>query len=466
MPELPFILEDSEEDEEDASDGVHAAGYSSKTSLHFETTSKLRPSPIYRDSQNEEYWAFLKDVPTIQTDLAPPPSRCPSLLSGSTMSSRNSSTISTRSSVWEANDDEKATDGGIGHALETGDGIPLVDRSQPVISTDQYSTCIMPSCMQSNASFLDEADRARHVSQQFVGTLQCNFCIDDQVVFDHTSDRVSLFLSHMVKQHGVIDTQPATQCTIATCSVCTEPFGVNTFYAHLPGCIIREVSRMEHCPNDVEDKQGDVQDHRSVSRRSRSDGFSDMEPLRASVEVDTIDVVGIDNLIESSRCLSLASSQLTESSEEETDWSEEWTSRESSPGVSQIPRRLSPAKRRLVETIMQRFQYTFSQSTRKTAGDSSSDVSQSGNSGWSSNTSTYSTSSSISRKRSLSGSGSNPPNDEDEGNKRRRSSVKPDGSSLVAEVRFACPFYKRNPGRHQTFTSCRDPGFITVARLK
>jgi hypothetical protein len=223
---------------------------------------------------------------------------------------------------------------------------------------------------------------------------------------------------------------------------------------------------MEHCPNDVEDKQVDVQDHRSVSRRARSDGFSDKEPLRASVEVDTIDVVGIDNLIESSRCLSLASSQLTESSEEETDWSEEWTSRESSPGVSQIPRRLSPAKRRLVEAIMQQFRHTFSQSTRKTAGDSSSDVSQSGNSGWSSNTSTYSTSSSISRKRSLSGSGSNPPNDEDEGNKRRRSSVKPDGSSLVAEVRFACPFYKRNPGRHQTFTSCRDPGFITVARLK
>ncbi|KAF2828194.1 hypothetical protein CC86DRAFT_242906, partial [Ophiobolus disseminans] len=51
-------------------------------------------------------------------------------------------------------------------------------------------------------------------------------------------------------------------------------------------------------------------------------------------------------------------------------------------------------------------------------------------------------------------------------NKRRRPFSKADGKKSVVDLRFACPFHKRNPGRHQTFTSCRDPGFTTVARLK
>lgn len=77
----------------------------------------------------------------------------------------------------------------------------------------------------------------------------------------------------------------------------------------------------------------------------------------------------------------------------------------------------------------------------------------------------------VSRKRSLSGGGSPPPNGDknngDDPNKRRRPDFTPQGKdSYLPERRFACPYYKRNPGRHQTFTSCRDPGFITVARLK
>ena len=75
-----------------------------------------------------------------------------------------------------------------------------------------------------------------------------------------------------------------------------------------------------------------------------------------------------------------------------------------------------------------------------------------------------------SRKRSLSG-GSTPPNGDrnngDDPDKRRRPDPKLNGKDATTqEKRFACPYYKRNPGRHQTFTSCRDPGFITVARLK
>ncbi|KAF2028881.1 hypothetical protein EK21DRAFT_113413 [Setomelanomma holmii] len=170
----------------------------------------------------------------------------------------------------------------------------------------------------------------------------------------------------------------------------------------------------------------------------------------------------------SARCLSLTSSQAVDSSEEETDWTEEQTSRESSPGISQVPRRLSPTKRSIVDNVMRDFQRLFNQSLRAhTTGASSSGSSNGPNGCWSSNTSTYSTSSFASRKRSLSGGGSTPPDDdEDESNKRRRPYSKPDSKNGGAELRYACPYYKRNPGRHQTYTSCRDPGFTTVARLK
>ncbi|KAF1952234.1 hypothetical protein CC80DRAFT_423089, partial [Byssothecium circinans] len=86
----------------------------------------------------------------------------------------------------------------------------------------------------------------------------------------------------------------------------------------------------------------------------------------------------------------------------------------------------------------------------------------------SSGSSTYSSSSFISRKRSLSGGSTPPPNDNgDDPHKRRRPDPKlSSGKQPIPEIRFACPYYKRNPGRHQTFTSCRDPGFIAVARLK
>jgi hypothetical protein len=117
---------------------------------------------------------------------------------------------------------------------------------------------------------------------------------------------------------------------------------------------------------------------------------------------------------------------------------------------------------------MQEFQHLLKQNVRAHTAGGSSSSSMSGGAGiWSSNTSTYSSASSVSRKRSLSGGGSTPPNDEDDdSNKRRRPHTKSDGKQPFTDLRFACPYYKRNPGRHQTFTSCRDPGFTTVARLK
>jgi hypothetical protein len=132
----------------------------------------------------------------------------------------------------------------------------------------------------------------------------------------------------------------------------------------------------------------------------------------------------------SSRCLSLTSSNAVESSEEETDWAEEISSREGSPGVSQRPRSLSPAKRRVVDAMLQEFRRIVSQYPQShTIDGSSSDLSSGGTGGWSSNTSTYSSVSIVSWKRSLSGGDSTPPNDDDDSNKQRRPDSKPKGKA-------------------------------------
>ncbi|KAF1994367.1 hypothetical protein P154DRAFT_447722 [Amniculicola lignicola CBS 123094] len=72
----------------------------------------------------------------------------------------------------------------------------------------------------------------------------------------------------------------------------------------------------------------------------------------------------------------------------------------------------------------------------------------------------------VSRKRSLSGGPPGNDGEEDPNKRQKPDSTQTSGPENVPEPRFACPFYKRNPRRHLTFTSCRDPGFTTVARLK
>ncbi|RYN68691.1 hypothetical protein AA0118_g1174 [Alternaria tenuissima] len=115
---------------------------------------------------------------------------------------------------------------------------------------------------------------------------------------------------------------------------------------------------------------------------------------------------------------------------------------------------------------MEEFQKVFSATLRNHATNGTNPSSNGNAAGDSTGTSTYSETSFVSRKRSLSGGGSTPPDDGDDSNKRRRPDSVSKGKQPVSELRFACPYYKRNPGRHQTFTSCRDPGFTTVARLK
>lgn len=462
-----------------------------------------RPAPIYQtNSSQEEYWAFLKSVPDIQNDSLPLPSRCPSLISGATLSSRNSSTRSTRSSMQECFDDRNGTRRSVCIIPEENSDISykgiVIDFPTHLasLSTPVVERCPVKTCERHENGFLKIGEGKKHAFTHFKGSLVCGFCKPYKTTFFRAPDRVSLFLTHLIKNHGVRGHQhdhdiggarlvrKKSTGPVADCSICSEPFTAQVLYEHLPGCILRKVSRNDQADDqESQDDSSHEPDH--VNTLSRSPHVKhrtvrpnmnkpqdiapkrerELSPMEEPEEEECQEIV---ELTASSRCLSLTSSKAIESSEEETDWTEDVTSRESSPGVSQLPRRLSPAKRRAVDAIMQEFQRLFNQSIRShTTGESSSGSSYNGSGGWSSNTSIYSNASFVSRKRSLSGGGSTPPNDEDDSNKRRRvPGSKAAGKQAVLEQRFACPYYKRNPGRHTTFTSCRDPGFTTVARLK
>lgn len=414
------------------------------------------------------------------------------------MSSRNSSTRSARSSIWDPMEDR-------GSSTQSSCTVPGCfcshdTRLDPlsIHSADQSGLkCPVKMCDRNIKGFARAADRKRHIFRHFRGALSCGFCTEEAVSFSQAHDRIDLFLTHLIKKHGATGEpfgwaagklvslrKPSIEGPIATCSVCTEPFSAQGFYEHLPGCILREITRNEELPVEADGEDLthiNLRKNMNLSlelinetsqmirvKESCEEGVDTgcLLPPRPSVELQEDERQDMVELTASSRCLSLTSSKAADSSEAETEWTEEQTSRESSPGISQLPRRLSPAKRRVVETVMQEFQRLLGKGLTHTTGGGSSGSSYSGNSGWSSNASIYSASSFVSRKRSLSGGGSEPPNEDDDSNKRRRPDDKVDGMEPVVEVRLACPYYKRNPGKHQTYTSCRDPGFTTVARLK
>jgi hypothetical protein len=353
--------------------------------------------------------------------------------------------------------------------------------------------CPVKTCDHHWWSFENAAERAQHIFKHFSGMLHCGFCKEETVSFSNTPHRVDLFMSHLIQIHGANSARfgkgrrerpaqiPSLEEPIASCSVCTEPFNAQGFYAHLPGCILREVTRNEdpHVDLDsnlpshddlIKDSGGCPEVNVSNSQKHVTEALAPIDPSspRISGVHSVEECEETTPITEFSRCLSLTSSHAVTSSEEETDWTDEQTSRESSPGESQVPRRLSPAKRNIVDAVMKEFQFLSNQVLRShTTGGTASGSSSSATIGWSSNASIYSTSSFVSRKRSLSGGGSTPPDDEeDDTNKRRRPDGKTNGKKPETELRYACPYYKRNPGRHQTYTSCRDPGFVTVARLK
>ena len=186
-------------------DAVRPTSCPSKQPLFAEPAAKPRPAPIYKDKQHEEYWAFLKSVPEIQTDQLPPLSRCPSLMSGGTLSSRNSSTRSTRSSIWDPAEDHKVNLGGVCRVSGCND-LCIPDVHVHIQSTHKAEQptlrCPLKLCDQHLNGFAKPADMKRHVFKHFSGVLDCGFCTDDAVSFSQSSDRISLFLAHLVKKHG------------------------------------------------------------------------------------------------------------------------------------------------------------------------------------------------------------------------------------------------------------------------
>jgi hypothetical protein len=450
----------------------------------LEPNVKPRPTPVYYKGSSHN-WVSISSLQSSE-DAVQSPSRCPSLMSSGTLSSRNSSTRSTRSLESMARQLNRRSN-------EETDGASATANSEHL--TKQWAP--FP------AQFLglcSRKDRERYLSQRHLlghcETLVCNFCdcsIRHFATFEGPA-RVSEFLTHLNRIHGANEAvgpqeppiHPVYKIPVdvgrwrprdsptAKCPVCKELFTAGSMYEHVPGCVDHEITEIagSRASNDLESGTSiDATTHQRTPIRQCDEGRPSIHDAQNNFDEQPEPVYqrcgDITQLTASSSRLSLVSSRTTTSSEEETDCSEETASRESSPAVSQILHRLTPAKRRLVDAVMQKFQKVFNTTLRShTTNGSYSGSGGGGTTGSSTTLSSYSDASFVSRKRSLSGSGSTPPDDGDDSNKRRRPDSVSKGKQSVSELRFACPYYKRNPGRHQTFTSCRDPGFTTVSRLK
>jgi hypothetical protein len=492
-------------------------------------------APVHSRSLSQD-WDFVPS-PGLSSQA-----ECPSLTSGSTISSRNSSTRSTKSLRWlgserifEELEKEKVLD-------KQRCPVPecrrlFIDLKSHMVThqNGRPEKCPIKTCEYHIKGFIKSYDRIRHINTHLKATMVCGFCPGTGSSAEKTFNRCDVFLRHLCAVHGAeklalgrhreLCSRGRNKATrkstaggpLATCTLCAEPFDIQAFHEHLSGCVFRRVTsdfqdaceqELAHIP-DTEDAKGSprndsvvtpevhgerteseyipytlvkkakliasihtplmVKHETASSAILTSDIIEGMPPTAGMLESDTRDM-DMEQITASSRCLSLTSSNGIRSSDEETDWTEESPSPESDTEALRVRPVLSPMKRRLIDQIMKEFHHLFDEKLfgiRACHGGGSSGSSH----GYTtSNASPSGDSSFMSRKRSLSGGGSRPPdgdrNGGDDHHKRRRPDSKASGKDPVSDLRFACPYYKRNPGRHQTFTSCRDPGFITIARLK
>ncbi|KAH8643528.1 hypothetical protein IG631_00991 [Alternaria alternata] len=444
------------------------------------------PTPIYHENPLHSWSSHPSSH--FSQNAVQSPSRCPSLMSSATLSSRNSSTRSTRSleSIGRHLNRYSKTETEDIFAIDIGEHSPTQSTR---FTAQAVELCPWKGCERHLRGFTKAGDRERHLLVHCEMTLVCGFCEPSTchpVVFGEGPDRVSRFLKHLKCYHYADLSYPLTQYSrmdhaytyLAQCPICKTHLTAESMYEHLPDCVGHEVTRMADSSVRIHRASDDVQCNTSIDITTRRETLvskhgegrpsvhdaqneSDEQPEPTNPECGDI-----AELTTSSSRLSLVSSRTTTSSEEETECSEEMSSRENSPAISKVHSQMVPAKRRLVDAIMEEFQKVFSATLRNHATNGTNPSSNGNAAGDSTGTSTYSETSFVSRKRSLSGGGSTPPDDGDDSNKRRRPDSVSKGKQPVSELRFACPYYKRNPGRHQTFTSCRDPGFTTVARLK
>ena len=435
-------------------------------------------------------------------------SDCPSLTTGSTLSSRNSSTRSTRSFKWDVLEQPDKAECPYPECGRVFRDLPAHLLTH---QAERPEKCPLQSCEYHIKGFARPYDRARHTISHFKQTMTCGFCPTEASTTEKTFNRCDVFLKHLVTTHDVEQTSagrrddvcnttsksygaPAGQ-RIATCELCSEPFDAQGFYEHLRGCTLRQVTRNCTTGHLEEDgvkpqiiRQKDsvpTLSHASLQfprtpehlyatlHRPKSELTSvvaSASTVTAKLQHSDSQIKEIAELTASSRCLSLTSSQddATKSSDEETDWTEDTGSPDSLADAESLRPMLCPMKQQMVDRLMHEFNRIFDKMIRTHNGAGGTRSTGSGSYTSSSGSSTYSSSSFVSRKRSLSGGSTPPPDDNGDDSNKRRKPHPDDGSMKQSspELRFACPYYKRNPGRHQTFTSCRDPGFVTVARLK
>ena len=440
-------------------------------------------------------------------------SDCPSLATGSTLSSRNSSTRSARSFKWDALELPEKRECPYPECGRVFRDLPAHLLTH---QAERPEKCPLQSCEYHTKGFARPYDRARHTISHFKQVMICGFCSTGASTTEKTFNRCDAFLRHLVTAHDVEQTsagrrddvngamsklyRASTGQRVATCELCSEPFDAQGFYEHLRGCALRQVTRDCIAEKSMEDSakphisrkdlaESDTNstssyaslqiprtpEHLYASLQRLQPGMASIEPSVSPVTVtlhhSDSQIKEMAELTASSRCLSLTSSQddATKSSDEETDWTEDTGSPTSIADAESLRPMLCPMKKQMVDRLMQEFNRIFEKMVRSHNGGAGAARSTgSGSYTSSSGSSTYSSSSFMSRKRSLSGGSTPPPDDNgDDSNKRRR--PHPEHGMMKqhsSELRFACPYYKRNPGRHQTFTSCRDPGFVTVARLK
>jgi hypothetical protein len=281
--------------------------------------------------------------------------------------------------------------------------------------------------------------------------------------------------------------RPRVETSIAECVLCSESFDPQRFLDHLTGCVYREVLETEahHLESRSETRLPVISSGPGSSGPPliaiKCESFTGSAGLSNGVIItelslaDGVESDGADmaDITAPSPSMSPTSSFSIDSSDEEMGGTEETSSDESEPDTT--TKVLAPLKRQLVNSIMQEFHRSLQSNAASNGGmRTCNGGGSSGNSSYHSNGgggSSSQNSSSQSRKRGMSARGS-PPRDGDgrngdDPNKRQRPNSNPSGNEAYLPARrFACPYYKRNPGRHQTFTSCRDPGFNTVARLK
>ncbi|KAF2641872.1 hypothetical protein P280DRAFT_286812 [Massarina eburnea CBS 473.64] len=201
-------------------------------------------------------WSFIQKK--FELPEHPKISDCPSLATGSTISSRNSSTRSTKSGKGEGSEQPEK---GVCPIPECGRMMRDLAAHLLTHQAERPEKCPVDTCEYHTKGFARTYDKVRHTLKHFKGKFICDFCPTSGSVSERTFLRCDIFLRHLVSAHGVQQTPPARReelyhtgvikqprrrlgnQTVATCTLCSEPFDVQGFYEHLRGCVLRQVTR-------------------------------------------------------------------------------------------------------------------------------------------------------------------------------------------------------------------------------